>query len=58
MSSVAILRSISFNLEVPEYATTSYLQYVSLRLLKILSFFVAILDSSLDVNLLNQKKNN
>ena len=51
MCSVAILRGVSFDLEIPEYATTSYVQYVSLRLLKILSFFVAILDSSLDCRL-------
>ena len=56
MSSVAILRSISFNLEVPEYATTSYLQYVSLRLLKILSFFVAILIVHLMSTYLTRKK--
>ena len=42
MCSVAILRGVSFDLEIPQYATTSYVQYVSLRLLKILSFFVAI----------------
>ena len=39
---VTILRSLAFNLDIPQYATTNYYQYVSLRLLKIVSFFIAI----------------
>ena len=39
---VTILRSLAFNLDIPQYATTNYYQYVSLRLIKIVSFFIAI----------------
>ena len=39
---VTILRSLAFNLEIPQYATTNYYQYVSLRLIKIVSFLIAI----------------
>ena len=39
---VTIIRAISYDQSLPEYATTTFNQYISLRLLKLLSFLVAI----------------
>ena len=36
------IRAISFDQSLPEYATTTFNQYISLRFLKLLSFLVAI----------------
>ena len=50
---VTIIRAITFDLNMPEYATTSLVEYIGLRLLKILSFYTII---SLTVNFV--RKNN
>jgi len=39
---VTAIRAISFDQSLPEYATTTFNQYISLRFLKLLSFLVAI----------------
>ena len=49
---VTIIRAITFDLNMPEYATTSLLEYIGLRLLKILSFYTII---SLTVNFVRKK---
>ena len=49
---VTIIRAISFDLNMPEYATTSLLEYIGLRLLKILSFYTII---ALTVNFVRKK---
>ena len=49
---VTIIRAITFDLNMPEYATTSLLEYIGLRLLKILSFYTII---SLTVNFVMKK---
>jgi len=49
---VTIIRAISFDLNMPEYATTTLLEYIGLRLLKILSFYIII---SLTVNFVRKK---
>ena len=36
---VTLIRSLTFDLNMPEFATTTFLQYISLRLLKIISFY-------------------
>ena len=37
---VTLIRSLTFDMNMPEFATTTFLQYISLRLLKIISFFI------------------
>ena len=49
---VTIIRAITFDLNMPEYATTSLVEYIGLRLLKILSFYTII---SLTVNFVKKK---
>ena len=49
---VTIIRAITFDLNMPEYATTSLVEYIGLRLLKILSFYTII---SLTVNFVRKK---
>ena len=49
---VTIIRAITFDLNMPEYATTSFLEYIGLRLLKIVSFYTII---SLTVNFVRKK---
>jgi len=49
---VTIIRAITFDLNMPEYATTSLFEYIGLRLLKILSFYTVI---SLTVNFVRKK---
>ena len=49
---VTIIRAISFDLNMPEYATTSLLEYIGLRLLKILSFYTII---ALTINFVRKK---
>ena len=39
---VTIIRAITFDLNMPEYATTSLVEYIGLRLLKIFSFYTII----------------
>ena len=39
---VTIIKAFSFDLEMPQYATSSYSQFVSLRVIKIISFFIVI----------------
>ena len=39
---VSAIKAISFDLEMPEYATSSYFQFVGLRVIKILSFFIIV----------------
>ena len=39
---VSVIKAISFDLEMPEYATSSYFQFVGLRVIKILSFFIIV----------------
>ena len=40
--SVTVIRAISFDSILPEYATTTFSQYIILRLLKLLGFIAAI----------------
>ena len=49
---VTIIRAITFDLNMPEYATTSLIEYIGLRLLKIFSFYTII---SLTVNFVRKK---
>ena len=39
---VTIIKAFSFDLEMPQYATSSYSQFVSLRVIKIISFFIVV----------------
>ena len=39
---LTIIKSFSFDLEMPQYATSSYSQFVSLRVIKIISFFIIV----------------
>ena len=36
---VTLIRSLTFDMNMPEFATTTFIQYISLRLLKIISFY-------------------
>ncbi len=49
---VTIIRAITFDLSMPEYATTSLVEYIGLRLLKILSFYTTI---SLTIHFIRKK---
>ena len=39
---VTLVRAFSFNRSLPEYATTTFFEYISLRLIKLLTFITAI----------------
>ena len=39
---VTVIRAVSFDSILPEYATTTFSQYITLRLLKLLGFIAAI----------------
>lgn len=39
---VTIIKAFSFELEMPQYATTEYFQFMSLRVVKIISFFIIV----------------
>ena len=39
---VTIVKAFSFDLEMPQYATSSFSQFVSLRVIKIISFFIVV----------------
>ena len=39
---VTIIKAISFDLEMPQYATSTYSQFISLRVTKIISFFIVV----------------
>jgi len=39
---VTVIKASSFDLEMPEYATSSYFQFVGLRVIKIISFFIIV----------------
>ena len=39
---VTLVRAFSFNRSLPEYATTTFFEYISLRLVKLLTFITAI----------------
>ena len=49
---VTVIRAITFDLNMPEYATTSLVEFIGLRLLKILSFYTII---SLTINFVRKK---
>ena len=49
---VTVIRAITFDLNMPEYATTSLVEYIGLRVLKILSFYTII---SLTINFVRKK---
>ncbi len=49
---VTIIRAITFDLNMPEYASTSLAEYIGLRLLKILSFYTII---SLTIHFIKKK---
>ena len=39
---VTIFKAFSFDLEMPQYATSTYSQFISLRVTKIISFFIVV----------------
>ena len=39
---VTIIKAFSFDLEMPQYATSNYSQFVSLRVIKIISFIIVV----------------
>ena len=39
---VTIIKAFSFDLEMPQYATSNYSQFISLRVTKIISFFIVV----------------
>jgi len=54
--SITVIRAVSFDSLIPEYATTTFTQYIILRLLKLLGFIAAIWAIHLISNHLNKEK--
>ena len=51
--SITVIRALSFDNTLPEYATTTFTQYISLRLLKLFGFIAVIWAVHLISNYLN-----
>ena len=54
--SITVIRALSFDNTLPEYATTTFTQYISLRLLKLFGFIAVIWAVHLISNHLNTEK--
>ena len=54
--SITIIRALSFDNMIPDYATTTFTQYILLRLLKLFGFIATIWAVHLISNHLNKKK--